>query len=207
MSPERFALELRIGPYVPDVPAVAGVHRGFTDAFGSDDGLLLAFEYDIYVWRIPFVGLIGGAFGFGWAGYDGQAFIDDMNRADEITRLDLFTLPALAVLRVDVLARELSIPFVFVGKLGLDFIPWSTSTGDSSDASGFAFGLHWAIQIALELDFLDRARARSLDEEWGINHTNLFFELYGSSAGGALTGASLDIGDPLTWSAGLSFVF
>lgn len=203
-SPETFALELRVGPYVPDGGAYA---QRFADTFGGDDGLLLAFEYDIYAWRIPVVGLIGGAFGFGWAGYDGQAFVAGGMRADETTRLDLFTLPGLAVLRVDVLARELRIPFVFVGKLGVDFIPWSTGTGDTDDASGIAFGLHWAIQVALELDFLDRARARSLDEEWGINHTNLFFELQGSTASGALAGAGLPVGDPFTWAAGLSFVF
>jgi hypothetical protein len=203
-SSERGALELRIGPYVPDAGSRA---QDFQSAFGTDDGLLLAFEYDVLAWRIPYVGLIGGAFGFGWAGYDGKGFAPDGSRTDETTRLDLFTLPILAVLRVDVLARELGIPFVFAGKLGVDFIPWSTSTGDRDDASGLGFGIHYAVQVALELDFLDRARARSLDEEWGINHVNIFFELYGSGASGALTGQDFEIGDPFTWCAGLTFLF
>ena len=34
----------------------------------------------------------------------------------------------------------------------------------------------------VELDFINPARARSLDEDWGINHTTLFFEILGSTA-------------------------
>lgn len=200
-TPERFALELRIGPYTPHIPGGA-----FDDTF-DDDGLLFAFEYDVFIWRIPYVGPFGIGAGFGWAGFSAKAMVPGGGTSDETTRLDMFPLPVLAQLRIDVLARELRIPFVFVGKLGADVIFWEASTGEQDDASGIAFGLRWGVQIALELDFLDRPSARMMDEEWGINHTTLFLELYGSGADSALAGAELEIGTDLAWTVGLGFTF
>ena len=42
-----------------------------------------------------------------------------------------------------------------------------------------------------------------MDEEWGINHSFLFFELFGFEP----SGKSLAVGDDLTWTAGLGFMF
>ena len=58
------------------------------------------------------------------------------------------------------------------------------------------------MQFALELDFIEPRAARRLDVEWGINHSYLFLELYGS-----LFGTSIPVRDTFTWSAGLGLTF
>lgn len=199
-SPERFALELRVGPYTPDMSP----NTAFTDTFGDATGPLLAAEFDVLFWHIPYVGPIGLGAGFGYVGYSASAFSAGTNtRVTQTTDLSLYPLSLMAVLRIDVLSRQLHIPFVFTGKLGADYVLWSSDKGSTSQGTGGSLGLRWAAQVAFELDFFDRRAARSLDEEWGINHSWLFFELYGSGAGGS---SELPVGDT-TWAAGLGFTF
>ena len=73
--------------------------------------------------------------------------------------------------------------------------------GDSV-GSGRSIGLRWGVTFALELDFIEPRAARRLDEDWGINHSYLFVELYGS-----LLGSSIPMRDAFTWSAGLGLTF
>ncbi|MEY4577076.1 MAG: hypothetical protein RL701_1779, partial [Pseudomonadota bacterium] len=57
-------------------------------------------------------------------------------------------------------------------------------------------------QLALDLDTFEPGGARALDEEWGINHSYVFFEVqhFFPSA------KSLEIGGT-SWLLGLGFVF
>lgn len=197
-SPERFGLELRGGPYTPSS----------TEGILDDEGPLLALEFDIWAWRIPYVGLIGGSVYAGWGNFSGKggASEDGSPSTDEETKLVMFPLASMVVLRVDALVRQWGIPFVFTGKIGPELAFWSTSHGEVDDANDISWGLRWAAQVALELDFLERRAARALDEEWGINHTYLFFELYGSTTGKS-PDTALEVGDSLTWATGLGFIF
>jgi hypothetical protein len=196
-SPEMYALELRIGPYLPD-----GINRavgGATNEF-SDRGPMLAVEFDVLFLDLPYVGLFGVGAGLGWSEHGGTASTADMATNEKLS-FTTIPLTAVAVLRIDVLARELGIPFTFAGKLGFDAIFWDSNKGETDEESGTVFGLRWALQAALELDFFDRAAARALDEEWGINHSFVFFEYYGAEAQGSPV-----VGDR-TWALGLGFTF
>ncbi len=193
-TPERFAVELRGGPYTPDVGPP------LDDSFGDDDGPLLAGEIDVFLLRIPYVGHVGIGGGFGWTRYTGRAVTPDGEETEEETSLTLLPIPILAVLRIDVLARELDIPLLVTGKIGVDVVPWSVTKGNEDSGSGVGVGLHWGVQLGLELDFFDRAAARSLDEEWGINHTFVFGELFGSHAEDQFSLADV------TWAIGLGFI-
>jgi len=192
-SPEGFALELRIGPYEPDDANIGSLY--------DDEGPLLAFEFDVMFLPIPYVGRAGLGFGLGWSRYTAKAATVAGEETQEELAFVIVPMTGVAVLRIDVLARELNIPFIFTGKLGLDAISWDSNRGETDEDDGITFGLHWAAQVALELDFFDRQAARALDEEWGINHTFLFFEYFGAEARGAPV-----VGDR-TWSAGLGFLF
>lgn len=203
-SSERFNFEFRVGTYRPDARAVGG-GNAFAQFFGSDRGPLLQLELDAWVIRIPYVGLVGAGLSWGWARYK-RGLCDPLlgctgNRLDEKANARLWPVAAVAVLRVDALARELGVPIIVTGKLGLDVVFYNLD-GGASNASGQSLGLRWAVQFALELDFINPARARSLDEEWGINHTTLFVELFGSTAD-----SNLDVGTNLAWAAGLGLVF
>lgn len=197
-SPEHFGIEARFGQYTPDVG-----NGAFAQYFGSDKGPIWAFEFDAVLYRIPYVGTLSVGTGFGRASYAAGA-IDSSTGTQlaggEQTKLTLVPFSLLAVIRIDTLARQFRLPFVFTGKLGEDFTLWTASTGAVTDATGLSWGLRWGAQLGLELDFFDRAAARALDEQWGINHAFLFGELFGvSGQGRALISSSSG------WVAGLGF--
>ena len=198
-SPEWFNLELHIGPYVPDVESDV-----FDTVFGNKDrGPAFGLQFGFHAYHIPYVGPIGVGVGFSRATYEADSFVSGSTdtRSGETTSLALTPLHAYGFLRIETLARELGIPFVLVGKLGWDAIIWNSETGTSQDGSGVAQGLRWGAQLALELDFLEPRAARRLDSDWGVNHAYVFFEYFGSSAGGDITlGAT-------SYSAGLGFQF
>ena len=199
-SPERFDWQLHIGPYTPYVGSSA-----FQDIFGGDGGPMLAMELDTHIVRIPYVGPLGVGVRGGWARYRARSCAVDAggapdcdNRTDEKEKFVLLPVTIMATLRVDVLARELNFPLVITGKLGMDSFFWRSRRGGSSQGSGRSIGMRWGVMFALELDFIEPRAARRLDEDWGINHSYLFVELYGS-----LFGSNIPMRDAFTWSAGL----
>ena len=195
---ERFTFELRAGAYRPNL------EPAFTEAFGGDLGPLLSLELDVHLFRIPYVGAIAIGANFSWVEWTGPATAATGSGNVGDTGMSLIPLALLAVARIDGLARELNVPLVISPKLGLDAGLWQTGTAGSTDATGWSIGLRWAIQFALELDFLEPRAARRVDQEWGINHTVVFCELYGSTMGG---GAMLPVGTDLAWVAGLGLTF
>ena len=199
-SPEKYAIEFRVGGFQPRVGNPA-----FVEVFGnSSRGPLFAGEFDLVIYRIPVIGTISAGLGFGYAGYVANAYDqNNSSRVSELTHLRLMPASLLAVLRVDTLARKFGAPFVFTGKLGMDATYWTTSTGTSTDASGLSLGLRWGAQLGFELDFFDRAGARALDEQWGLNHAFLFIEAIGVFGVGPRQLLTNAIG----WAAGMGFNF
>ncbi|MFW5924631.1 MAG: MXAN_2562 family outer membrane beta-barrel protein [Myxococcota bacterium] len=199
-SPEWGVWEIiSVGPYQPTAIAEADPPL---ESLADDNGPLLSTEVDVFLFRIPYVGPLGAGVRAGWAKYEGPT-IDETTgeEAAEDAKVVIFPITPLASLRVDVLARELNFPLVFTGKIGLQLIPWNSKKGGQLEEGGsnVEIGLRWSAQVALELDFLEPDSARRLDEEWGINHSFIFGELFGSTA---------DLfGDPLAWTMGLGFVY
>jgi hypothetical protein len=198
VSTERFVLELRVGPYQPSM----GGNDAFNRFFHGDIGPMFAVELDVIGYRVPDVLYLGGAGRIGTASFSGKTLNEQGSSTSEETSLSVLPLDLLAVLRVDVLARRLSVPFILTGKLGYEWAHWSTDSSGADKHKGFSIGIGWGAQVALDLDSLDGAAARNLDEEWGINHSFVFFELFEFIP----SNRSLPIGDR-TWSAGLGFVF
>jgi hypothetical protein len=196
-SPELFAFELHIGPYVPEVGS-----KAFKQSFPSDKGLMFGLELDYMVLRIPDILFVGPGVGFSYANYSGHAFYQDsMEQTDESADFTLIPLSLLATARVDALARKLGIPIILGGKFGFRWNIWDTDKGGRDDKNGVTPCWTWAVQGDLDLDFFDPRAARLLDEEWGINHTYLFFEVFGSKTIG--DGMKLD---DTTWTAGIGFI-
>lgn len=198
VSPERFVLEIRGGPYKPDM----GGNPAFDTYFSSDHGPMLAVELDMIAWRLPDILYIAGGGRIGTTSFTGKTLSEANEQTAQETSLSLLPLDLLAVVRVDALSRLLSIPLIVTGKIGYEWSHWSTSTEGADDHDGWSVGLVYGAQLALELDILDRSAARNLDEEWGINHSFLFAELFKFSP----SDASLPIGDS-SWTIGLGFVF
>lgn len=178
-SPYWYAFELKLGPYSPGRDDAV-----FKETFGGDRGWLLGLELDFTLWHIPYVGTLNAGAGWGWANYDAKAFAEGGGRAGENTEFTIYPMSALGVIRVDALARHAGVPILFAGKVGYDFVRWVAETGGAKDASGLNKGLRWGGQVGLELDFFEKDAARTLDQEYGINHTFLFFEYFESKTKG-----------------------
>jgi len=194
VSPEYFTLELRVGPYTPN-------NSAFDETF-DDVGPLLELEIDVIAHRIPDLVYFGLGATIGFSAYSGNAVNLAGEETSEETTLDILPLGLLAVARFDGLARRYSVPVILTAKLGYSWLHWSTATGGHDEGDGWTQGIRYAGQIALDLDSLEPRAARALDEEWGINHSFLFFEYWGFEK----VNDSMELGDT-TWIAGLGFVF
>lgn len=196
-SPEQFTIELRVGAYQPYLGAAAAAFRG-------DLGPLLELEFDVHLFRVPYLGPLAIGAHFGWAEWTGPATTTSASNVGD-TGLSLVPMGLVAVWRIDGLSRELDVPLVISPKIGIDFGYWQAGTAGVTDAEGWSIGMRWAVQFALELDFLERRAARRVDQEWGINHTVIFCELFGSTMG--TLGTGLPVGADLAWVAGLGLTF
>jgi hypothetical protein len=195
-SAENIGIELKIGPYNPDVG-----NDAFKRTYPNDDGLLLRFELDVIAYRLKDVLYLNVGGGFGWADYKGPARnLDTGSATGEKDELEMFPLSLVGVFRVDALARLLDVPLIFAGKFGYIWFIWDNDKGGADMKNGISHGLVWATQAALDLDFFDESAARMLDDEWGINHSYLFFEVLGTNT---LFGLPLD---DITWSLGLGLI-
>lgn len=200
-SPENFGLELRIGGFTP-----TSLGDEWTRIYGGDLGPLLSFEVHYFPARIPYLGLVGLGGGIGWSQYSGRAPRAAATATQgEETSFEIVPFDLMLLWRFDTLARELRIPIVLTPKVGLDLVYWGTGTGGEGQADGWSIGPRFAGKFSLELDFLEPRAGRQLDEEWGVNHSEVFVELWYSMAGD-LTGRQL----PLLgwgWVAGLGITF
>ena len=199
-SPERMVLELfAVGPYEPT--AVTDTRSPSGTPLFDDTGPLFQGSLQAIALRVPEVGMVTSGLRVGHVSYSASAVDARSGQpAGEQTTLTAWLLTPMVGLRIDALAR-LGVPFLLNASVGYDLVPWWSATGSRRDGSGLSHGLRWAVQLGLELDFAEPRTARRLDEDWGINHSFLFFELAGSQAGG-----TVPMGDPLSWSAGLGFV-
>lgn len=232
-SPQRFALEIKFGPYLPEVDnRYDGPGLGpYAEIFGetndagvaNDDprlGLMakLGFEWQFYNLGGPF--LLGTSVGFFQDRADALLANPDPNAnsvrssADRV-RFNVVPLSLDVGYRFELLADRYRVPLVPYVKGGLAYGFWWSRGGASgvteNDAGvkgrGGSIGWQASLGLMLRLDFLERGTARELDRATGINHTYIFgeYQLQGLDGfGGALEKVS--VGDD-TFYLGLAIEF
>ena len=214
-SPQRFAFELRFGPYRPDVDSEFGGHRTpYKDYFGDSRKLMTQIELD-YEFFHGF-GSLGAGVGVGFFTVSGQAPAGDGTGAltGDSSTFKVFPLSLSAVYRFDVLSEKRKIPIVPYGKIGLDYAYWQITNGNGDIASdgtggtgrGGTTGWHAAGGVALVLDALDPDAARDFDADLGVNHTALVFEYRYANISGLGSANRLHVGDT-SWSLGIMLEF
>jgi hypothetical protein len=218
-----FTIEMRFGPYLPNVdggvPAQNGVAKTpFADVFGLDCSattptftgsvsprILFGLEVDYHPIRIPYVGSLGPGVGWSFTSFSNQAQVTASPRgapqcSQESTSLTIMPMHGSFVLRADELMRRTGIPLVPYGKVGAGVAWWRSSndTGteeicgtatapvrckpaNSSTAvhgSGLTPSMHFAVGLALSLNFLEPQASARLDATSGVRHAYLFGEYY-----------------------------
>jgi hypothetical protein len=218
-SPQHFAFELRFSPYKPDVdsdPQLQGA-TPYQTAFGSSRRVMVAGEFDWQALRIPHLGTLGPGVAIGYTKMSANAtFLKPHNGqtvSGETTSLELLPLYAVAVLRADVLWREVHIPLVPYAKVGVGLALWraSNTLGTSSyqgvSGEGETWGTQFALGVGLNLNIFDEYAAKNFDESMGVNNTYLFGEVMRSDLSGlGIQKHPLRVGDS-TWVVGIAFEF
>jgi hypothetical protein len=221
-SNRHFALEMRFGPYSPDIDdEFGGAARPHEKFFGDKRRLMTQVEIDYQIFKRFGSAAIG--LSLGYFTEKAKAFLSETatstnpTRSGDDTRLSLFPVALLAVYRADQLWQYMGIPLVPYGKIGLNYTSWSIYDGNDEVAEGGASGFpgrgrggtpgwQWSAGVSFALDIIDFNSARELDRETGVNHSYLFFEWAQYNVSGLGQDQRLNVGDS-TWVLGLTFEF
>ncbi len=212
-SPQGYAFELRLGPYLPRVDEQFSGATPFKQSFGSGNRYLIGFELDWQALRIPHFGSFGPGFSWGYTKATGKALLQDGTGVSaEDTSLTVMPMYAVGVLRIDVLARDTPIPLVPYVKGGLGYALWWSKTGDRAHADdgtlghGRSYGYQFALGGMFLLDSLDQDAAVEMDNSTGVNNSYFFMEWYYSQLDGFGSGKQMNVGAN-TWMLGLALEF
>ncbi len=212
----NFAFEVRFGPYHPEVDEEFGGTGPYSKVFDDDPQFYFGLELDWMPLRIPYVGVIGPGFGWGYTSTSRLALRSGCTPTDQDncesgqeTSLTIMPMHLSGVLRIDELMRRTGVPIVPYGKLGIGLGTWSSSAGsDTAKAGGVVgedttMGLHMALGAMLTLNFLERRSSATLYETTGVRHAALFGEWMNAQLDG-FGGPKMHIGTS-TWVVGLAF--
>jgi hypothetical protein len=213
-SSQHWALEVRLGPYSPDVDSefkdAATPHETY---FGSKRRVMAQLELDYQFFHLFGSAALGAQVGYFRESANSFNVAGNARTADK-TALLLVPMALQLVYRMDEAAKRWNVPVVPYVKAGLSYTIWriSDSNGDVAHSAtgqsgrGGTPGWQAAVGVSLLLDFLDPSSARALDGETGVNHTYLFVEGARYDASGLGRKKVLKVGDT-TWVAGLMFEF
>jgi len=211
----RFHFEIRFGPYWPEVDEEfeGAAVQPFDKVFGSDARFYFGLEVDWLPVRIPYVGTLGAAFGWGYTSASGNTIIQTSDAgieaslvepqlADSETSLNIMPMHVSAVLRLDGPLVRWNVPVAPYLKLGLGFAPWSATgpDGTSQTADGnnsgedTSLGMHLALGGAIALNAFDATAAVSLREDTGIGYAYLFGEWMWANLDGIGSGGAMHVG-------------
>ena len=217
-SPRWGAFEVKFGPWRPNADDMPGSEGTYSDFFGNRTMFNTTLELDWQFARIPEIMsfALGGTVGYmrekGSARIDGDAPDTDGAETADSVSINTIPLALLAVFRLDVLPDKTQIPLSPFFKIGLNWYPWWTRLNDSTDSSGGTMGWQFRAGIAVQLDWTATMSARTFDNEFGINHSYIFFEyIYAQvenfGAAGHLHLSPTNIGRRGTFAIGLCLEF
>ena len=218
-SPQRFAFEIRFGPYLPDVDESIGAGTTscgsgpYAATFNNDSGLMTEIEFDWQALNI-FIGTLAIGGSLGVFHVTNTAFEEgSCTRSDDETGLWVLPITLMAVLRFDIFSTRWNVPLVPYFKAGISYGIWIATDAngiatadDGSRGYGGSFGMRLAGGLMLGLDWIEPRAQRTFDNEFGVNHSYLFFEWYWSWLDGFGSENRMNVGDS-TWVAGLALEF
>jgi hypothetical protein len=229
-SPQRFGLEVKFGPYRPEIDNnYSGDSLGpYATVFGptDDDGLatgqpdLRVFSALSFEWQFAYLfGPVSVGLQAGYFRDKAKAIISDPEDGENVrskadgTQFSLVPLSVLIGYRFAYLADRFKVPLVPYFRGGLAYGFWWSKDGsgditknDAGKASGGVLG--WQINpgISLRLDWIEPAVMTELDHTSGVNHVSIFGEFQLSRIDNFGRGSTLSLGDS-TFMVGLMTEF
>lgn len=207
-----FQFQLRLGPYMPSIDGPA-----FQRIFFGKSELLSEIGLDWEVFRGFGTATVGGSAGF--VQYVGRSrFTDGSVATADTTVLNLVPMKLTIGYHATQLEEYWRIPIVPYVQGGLCYYFWwatnnsggiasfENANGETIDAQGGIFGLHFGTGVKLLLDALDRAAAANLENDIGIVNSYFFAEYAYSWVNGFDSGDHWNLGDA-TFMFGLMMEF
>lgn len=224
-SPQNFAIEVRFSPFYPQVDSDPALHgcQPFNTVFGGSPSVMVGAEFDWQALRIPHLGTLGPGVGISTVSFSANApntggsssgCLTSSSTSGESTSLTIYPVYAVAVLRADVLWRELGVPFVPYAKLGPAAGFWQASNtlgvsdNKGSKGQGYTLGTQLAVGMMFNLNVFDEYAARNFDEGMGVNGTYIYAEWTDSNLDGlwGIQPNALRVGGT-SWTFGLAWEF
>ena len=230
-SPQRFAVEIKFGPYLPSVD-----RRWTGEGFGPYATIFGRTNDRGETTRAPRLGLFT-VFGFEWQfahaggpfsvgttiGYfrdradaliaEPEPDADTVRAGADRTVFHVVPITLLLGYRFELLADRFRVPLVPYARGGVAMAPWRSTKGGEltrNEAGQRSLGVSWGWQVnlglMLRLDFIERAAAVDLDRQTGINHTYVFGEWQFSRLDNFGVGNAMAVGDD-TFLLGLAVEF
>lgn len=231
-SPQRFAVEIKMGPYLPDIDRrYTGSGFGpYATLFGETDGggiatdapkkgLMPVLGFD---WQFFYA---GGPVGIGTqvAFFRDKASAILANPTEEDTTIrsaadsvtfTLLPVSALVSYRFELLADRFKVPLVPYLKAGPTYALYWARDGrrniardeEGDKGLGGVWGYTLNAGMMIRLDFIERSAAKKLDQTTGINHTYVFGEFSFNRLDNLGIGNSISVGSA-TWFAGFAIEF
>lgn len=211
-SPRNFMVELKFGPFRPDVDKEFKNKTPWNDTFGGGQNLMTQLEIDYEFFTKVGVLALGGTLGYSQA--KGKGLLPDGTKSADTTKFHTLPMTLSLIYRFDYLAQKFGVPLVPVAKGGIDgWLWWATNgTGQVSRAAdgavgrGVTFGGHVTAGLMFHLDSLAPGMARTFDNELGCNNTYLFAEYTWSWIDDFGSKKSLDLSSR-NFMAGVAFEF
>jgi len=206
-SPRWGSLELGGGPYLPRVDHEFSGKTPWRDVFGGAPAPM----WRLHVAKAVYAGAGGSVeVGVRTGFFTKPGHAVDKGGAPTADRATFNIIPTSLTLtyRADQLYEGWRIPLVPYARLALERYNWWTAKESKWTQRGATNGFSGSLGAALVIDSLDPTAARDLDNEMGVNHTALYFDVTKSRVDDFGSGRSWDLSENrLLWSAGLLLVF
>jgi hypothetical protein len=185
-SPQWFAVELKFGPYKPDVDTEFGRIGGggpYRDVFGRKLRLMTQLTFDVQFLKKHGTLGVGGTMGIFAA--QGKALLESGETSSDTTSLNVIPMILQLVYRWDYAAKRWNVPLVPYVRAGVVYAFYWITQGSGNlarfpssgnKAHGGVWGYQINVGLAFLLDSLEPSSAKKLDSEMGVNHTYLFCE-------------------------------
>lgn len=180
-SPQWFAVELKFGPYKPDIDSEVG--SPYQDIFGRRLKLMSQLTFDVQFLKKHGTLGVGGTMGLFTV--QGNALLDSGDASSDKTSLNVIPMILQLVYRWDYAAKKWNVPLVPYVRAGLVYAFYWITQGSGNlarfptsgnKARGGVWGYQINVGLAFLLDVLEPSSAKKLDSEMGVNHTYIFCE-------------------------------
>lgn len=204
------SFEVGGGPYIPNVDdEFGGDPEPYRDIFGGKPSPMFRLHVSKTVLQSPSLGALDVGFKTGFWSKGGRALDPGGVPTGDRARFTIVPTSVTLTYRADFVYERFRVPLIPYGRVTAERYNWWTSKEDEWTEKGATNGWSATAGLGLVIDWMDPDAARDLENEAGIAHTIVYFDVTKSKVNDFGSDESWDLSEKqkLFWSAGLMVVF